>query len=363
MYTHLHNRWTAQSSPLESAAARFIDDLSMDVFITSFNRPYCLDRCLSTLRKHVRKVRSIRVLDDGTPDRYLQEIQRRHPQVEILRSAQHAEKSDFIEHYTAGGSGLPEAISLPPWDLWRSNVQSASGRFLLLEDHLWCVRDMDLGGIGQIMKSRDCAQVRLFKSPTSARDLETPLTPEVSLIHPWYLKSRLHTLIYKTGLAHQRQWGRLLQRFGIEGNPWVLEAEALNVVCGIFERSFWLEVTRDARGAINQQQQLAHALEWATRHRRVSFARTTTDPISTSTSIPKENGSAGFDRVLFHKLLNESWFSGQFDPCAGMPGDFPKETIRAVLSQAGESSCTPEKWASWHDQFSENPGKQEGAQP
>lgn len=344
MYSHLNNRWTAQSAPLARAATRFIDELSMDVLVKSFNRPYCLDRCLCSLRQHVRKVRSIRVLDDGTPCKYLDEIKRRHPQVEILRSERHAEKSAAIEHYRAGDSRPPEVLEPLPWGLWRSSIQSASPRFLLLADDQWCVRDLDLGGIGQIMKSRNCALVRLFTNPVSER--ETPLSPEVCQVHPWYLRSRLHTLIYKSCLAH---------RLGIADSS---AAEAIFARNGVFERSFWLEVTRDAPTDASGNLPQTRALEWAAHHRQAVFARIISDPFATtlrsSASSGNRDPAAGFDMILFNKLLNEYWFAGRLDPCAGMPGDFPNETILAVLAEAGEPSCTPEKWSLWCDQFKES---------
>ena len=349
MYTHLNNRLTTQSAPLASAATRFIDELSMDVLVQSFNRAYCLDRCLCSLRQHARKVRSIRVLDDGTPDKYLEEIKRRHPQVEILRSERHTEKSAAIEHYRAGNPHPPEVLSSLPWVLWRAGVQSATPRFLLLADDQWCVRDIDLGGIGQMMKSRACALVRLFKSPALDRSPATPLSPEVCQVHPWYLKSWLHTLIYKTCLAH---------RFGNAESRWALEAKSIYVGHGIFERTFWLEVTRDATSVANENLPQTRALQWAARHPRATFARTTSDPVATTSRSSASSGdldrAAGLDMILFNKLLNEYWFAGRLDPCAGMPDDFPKETILAVLAEAGESSCTPEKWSLWCDHFKEN---------
>jgi len=60
------------------------------------------------------------------------------------------------------------------------------------------------------------------------------------------------------------------------------------------------------------------------------------------------------DMLLFDKLLNESWFAGRFDARAGLPDDFSRERIAAILDEAREPGCTPEKWTRWLDQFSEN---------
>jgi len=47
----------------------------IDILIKSFNRPYYLDRCLYSIYKFVKKTDfNIVVLDDGTPEKYLQKI-------------------------------------------------------------------------------------------------------------------------------------------------------------------------------------------------------------------------------------------------------------------------------------------------
>lgn len=347
MYTHLNHRGTTQSAPLDSAAARFIDELSMDVLVKSFNRPYGLDRCLCSLRQHLRKARSIRVLDDGTPGKYLDEIKRRHPQVEILRSERHAEKSGAIEQHRAGNPLPPEIFSPLPWELWRSSVASATPRFLLLNDGQWCVREINLGSMGQIMKTRRAVLVKIFNSPGPDRCPATSLSPEICQVHPWVLRSRLHTLFYQICRACRL------------GNAGRLAAEALYAGSGIFERSFWLDVTGDAQHNARDPLFLRNrALEWASHHRRSAFARTTSDPVAATLRSSASSGdldrAAGFDLLLFNKLLNEYWFAERLDPCAGMPGDFPEETILTVLAEAGEANCTPEKWSLWCEQMKEN---------
>lgn len=43
----------------------------MQILIKSFNRPHYLERCLKSIIKHVVGYDEIVVLDDGTPDIYL----------------------------------------------------------------------------------------------------------------------------------------------------------------------------------------------------------------------------------------------------------------------------------------------------
>lgn len=63
------------------------------ILIKSFNRPFYLDRCLLSIKRYVSGWSEIRVLDDGTPAPLLEEVRRRHPEIDIIKSAAWAEKA------------------------------------------------------------------------------------------------------------------------------------------------------------------------------------------------------------------------------------------------------------------------------
>lgn len=324
---------------MASAAARFIGELSMDVLVKSFNRAYCLDRCLFSLGRHARRIRSIRVLDAGTPEKYLGEIERRHPRVEIVRSEDHAELSARVEVYRAGD---PPVAWEPPWAFWRSGAETASPRFLLLEDGQWLAGDVDLGVLGQLMKARGCVLVRLRDGrPESGSG--TPFAPGLCRMRPWYLKSRFHTLVFRA----------LLSRWLDPERRRAAQAAALSIHSGVFDRAFWLEA---AAGPGDTPE--IRAARWAFRHPGALFAHAAI-PLMAETrcspgGIRPRQCPGGPDMLLFDKLLNESWFADRFDACAGLPDDFSRDRIAAILDEAREPGCTPEKWALWLDQFSEN---------
>ena len=46
----------------------------VNIFIKSFNRPYYLDRCLQSIENFVEGDLWVKVLDDGTPEKYLKKI-------------------------------------------------------------------------------------------------------------------------------------------------------------------------------------------------------------------------------------------------------------------------------------------------
>ena len=70
----------------------------MDILIKSFNRPYYLDRCLQSIAKYAQNPDySIIVLDDGTPQKYLDKIQEKHSEIKILKSEFYTEKSQLLQ--------------------------------------------------------------------------------------------------------------------------------------------------------------------------------------------------------------------------------------------------------------------------
>ena len=70
----------------------------MDILIKSFNRPYCLDRCIQSIYANVLDTTiSIKVLDDGTPSRYLEKLQIKYPKILIYKSSYYNEKSEAID--------------------------------------------------------------------------------------------------------------------------------------------------------------------------------------------------------------------------------------------------------------------------
>lgn len=334
------------------------EDHTMDVIIKSFNRPYYLDRCLYSIKQYVFGVRSIQVLDDGTPDIYLREIKRRHPEITIQRSARHATKSEYLASDASHSGRPPNEFSIIPWDMWRPAVQCASTYFLLMEDDQWCVKMTDLQAISMTMTAHECAIARLFRCPAFDRGTQSQISPELCAITPWYLKSQLSTQFLKAYLTNKHKLASILNRLRLSSKAWATDAYTLYVVCSIFDKDYWLDVTKGAGTGVNERMQLANALEWASGHPKSTFARTDTNHLSTtfrsSASSADLDGSVGFDMILFNKMMNEQWLAGNLDACVGMPGDIPASVILSILKEAREPLCTPENWSRWCDHFSES---------
>ena len=125
----------------------------MDILIKSFNRPYYLERCLYSIEKHIKGCSSIFILDDGTPDKYLNKILDDYPNVKILKSNFYEIKSNSV--------GELQEFKIPI-DFWIQSVQIASDYFLLLEDDFWVVENLDLSHVNFELKEKQIVFLKLI---------------------------------------------------------------------------------------------------------------------------------------------------------------------------------------------------------
>ncbi len=67
------------------------------IIIKSFNRPYYLERCLHSIYACVKGNFEIKILDDGTPKKYLEVTKSKFPNAKIITSSQYQDKIKAIE--------------------------------------------------------------------------------------------------------------------------------------------------------------------------------------------------------------------------------------------------------------------------
>src|SRR5690606_9715826 len=114
----------------------------MDILIKSFNRPFYLDRCIASIYSFVSGDFSVKILDDGTPEKYLHKIQTKYPDVVILKSDSYEEKSLAIAENLIVGSEIDG--NKIPVSFWIAAVQKASDYFIITEDDVWFTEEINV---------------------------------------------------------------------------------------------------------------------------------------------------------------------------------------------------------------------------
>jgi glycosyltransferase involved in cell wall biosynthesis len=326
---------------------------TVSVLVKSFNRPFYLDRCLRSIFDKISGDFTVTVLDDGTPPRYLEEIQRRHPQVRFERSELYDAKVAQIEAHVAGEGAF--TLRNIPTKLWRASVQAATPIFCLLEDDIWLTGAVDLSELADYMQSRQIVMTKFywggnittFEARMSVRshgvqeyELVLPDGPEWWLRTLLLNKFKLHSILHRLGLAKDGIYFQL---------PFY---SLYSVASAAFDKSYWLNLWPAGQQKANEVHQLARALRW-TRQKPTRFAKSEQELTQTSFTSSATNTYEGveFDVIVANYYLNEAWLKGEFDVMQNYPHDLDPEYLRPVLEAAADPRCTYANWLRWIARF------------
>lgn len=326
----------------------------IDIFIKSFNRPFYLDRCISSIKMYVSGDYQITVLDDGTPETYLEKIVRKHPEVTIKRSENYKEKALAIQDNLVSGKRI-NGFNIPT-KLWYDAAKSGSEYFIMTEDDVWFTSPVDLNILSNEAKAN---HIRLIKlgwlgnynddNFLTLKRLGTHLTavmpPKLFLSGPmvmdWYFynKFKFFTILYKAGLADNYT----------KRKYWTLNT----ILMGFWDKNYWLYIWKDAQGKVDEKQQLRNAAIFYRKHKseenfitRLNSEAMKTTFKSSATNSYHQYGK-NFDVNYFNHLLNEAWLNGDFDVMMGFPKDFPTEYFEKFL----DDKVDREEMHAWIEKF------------
>jgi hypothetical protein len=322
----------------------------MDVFIKSFNRPYYLERCLRSIKFHVKGDYNVAVLDDGTPSRYLEKIQQLFPYVSIHRSEAYEEKKAAIVAHLEGKKAFDQREM--PSQFWKAHIESGSNIFLLLEEDAWFTAPIDLEKITDVIERQNLLTVKLFwcKNEHIIKGDKVELENDVQVITP-----QLPVENYTLGrilLTDKWRLKSILIRAGILDSTFFLPYYALYTVSScFFQKTYWLKVWDKAGPKVNEGTQLANALYWKSLHQG-GYGKSVTEKVNTSyiTSSINPFRIIDFDFIRFNHQMNEAWVKGELDCMHNFPHDFSAPYLSKFINESS-ANCSRERWNQWIDLF------------
>jgi hypothetical protein len=323
----------------------------MDVLIKSFNRPYYLDRCIQSIYENVVDSKLvIKVLDDGTPVKYLEKIQKKFPEIEIIKSEFYFEKSKAIEK---NSSALNTTI---PIRLWLNAAHNVTEYFLLLEDDIWFTEKINLEETYEFLEKENIFSLKLFW-------LNNP-----KLVHGKTIKTDKHTVIYKpvvftkNPLLHRiifritRYNNRKIMRFlKLYSDEKALQYYSIyNVAGAVFHKKYFLSLWNQHQNQVDEHLQLRNAVKFWHSNPKMQFARTEEEVLATgfSSSATNKNYETGqFDIFTFNKILNEAWFEDRLLSVTDFSNDLSKREIEAILLENNDPKAEVSDWNKWTTSF------------
>ena len=327
----------------------------MDLLIKSFNRPYYLDRCLKSIYLNVKDNDfNIIVLDDGTPQKYLDKLVEKHPEIKILKSDLYTEKSNAIAN---GDSNVNAKI---PIDLWISAAENASNYFLIIEDDFWFTKPFHLKKIRLNLESDKIKMLKLCwlgnpkllpKKSDKCNNEYSKFTPNLYTTNPV-----LFNFIFRFDRFKIRKILTILRIYSFER---LLEYYTIYSTSGsIFNKKYFLKLwLNHNNNNVNELLQLTNAVKFINSKKKIqSFGFTNSELmktgfLSSASNQNKKYNNVNFDLFTFNKIINEAWFNDVFDPMENYPNDLNPTKIEELLVEANQTNATSLEWKKWVSEF------------
>ncbi len=326
----------------------------MDILIKSFNRPYYLDRCIQSVYMHcIGEDLQIKVLDDGTPQEYLDKIQQKFPRVIIYKSLFYKEKVDFTEN------GERPKIHNIPIDLWIKVASESSQNFILLEDDIWFTETINIQELQNTIDQENLAFVKLFwlGNPVLVQEKSSEIKNNLRIFQADLFVDNpvlYNFIFYKFNRFKIR---KTLQTLKIHTRKRHLSYYSIYSVAGVvFNKDYFAALWNSHKNEVDEFLQLYNAVNYKFKNKKVAFARTENEIVRTGFSSSATNQFKIFDDVnvdmfRFNKILNDSWLNGDFDSMSNFPADFSQEKIAEILKNSSDKSITIEEWQKWVAKF------------
>ena len=327
----------------------------MDILIKSFNRPYYLDRCLFSIEQHVKLGNGkVTILDDGTPQVYLDKIVLKYPNVIIKKSHFYEEKQQFIL------DEIRPKNYLIPIDLWIKAAKEASENFILIEDDTWFTEAIDLDNSDVEITQNSIVLAKLYwiGNPIINQNKETVLKTNFVLLKP-KLYTTIPALYYFIFYKFDRFKIRKILRFlKINTNEKHLAYYTIYAVAGmIFNKHYFVKLWENHKNNIDEGLQIYNAVKiYKQQGNKIKFAQykeeiLKTGFMSSATNQNKESFEGNVDMFVFNKIMNEAWMNNQFDVINSLPKDIDKEEIVKVLNYDTEQRVLAQDWLTWVESF------------
>lgn len=327
----------------------------MDILIKSYNRPYYLDRCLFSINKYVNIGNGkIFILDDGTPQIYLDKIVEKYPNVIIKKSEFYGQKVQF----TTKGK-RPEKYSIPI-NLWVGSAREASENFILIEDDTWFIYTIDLEEVNAEIEQNNVALTKLYwigNSVINQNKKETRLK-NIVLLEPklfTIIPALYYFIFYKFDRFKIRKALKFLK---INTDEKQLAYRTIYAVAGmIFNKNYFARLWHNHQNTVDEGLQVYNAVKtFKAEKGKIKFARYNQEILKTgfmsaATNQHKEDYTANVDMFAFNKLLNEAWLYDKMDVISSFPNDINAQEIVRILNDDPKKGISPNDWINWVDSF------------
>lgn len=323
----------------------------MDILIKSFNRPYYLDRCLQSIKTFIKNsTYTITILDDGTPEKYLDKIKLKYPEVSILKSDYYCQKSNDIKN------DLTQNTTNIPIKLWLEGSKNASNVFLLIEDDMWFTENINLDDLNSIIVKEKIKMLKLYwlgnqklipKNHHKKLDLISIYKPNLYTKNPI-----LYYLIFR---VYRFKTRKISSFFNIYSDEKALNYYTIFSTAGaIFDKKYFFNLFENHKNTVDEGLQLLNAVKFINKNRNTNFGNTNNEFLKTgfaSSATNKIYTNVNLDSFTLNKILNESWYNNNFETTVDFDNDLNYKIIELILEKENNLKTLKTEWQKWVSAF------------
>lgn len=320
----------------------------MDILIKSYYRPHLLDRCLRSIYEKVVDIKNVEItiLDDGTPQKYLDKIIAKYPNVKFNFSTFRDEKIEKIRKHLAGEELYHDTRI--PTDLWYNSIADSSDILIITEDDVWFVDEYDMKFYTEEMNKYGIQILKLGRDITETKNYN--LTDTIAYHNPKYiLKS--HKL-YNVLLNNSFEIRNKLTKLNLLPKYWRNELwKMYDIPMAMMRKDYLLYIWKDKYKRVVEDLQLANAVGWDVKTKGNTKYTLLKDramdfTARSSASFNSFNIKENFDLIRFNFILNELWYNNEFDEYENYPHDFSIDYIYTILIEK-ENKEFADNWKKW----------------
>lgn len=313
----------------------------MDIYIKSFNRPYLLHKCIASIYHFLKEFDGrIVVLDDGTPQIYLDKIVVLFPNITIVKSPYYEQKSKAISL-----NQIPENVI--PANFWRNEVLKGSENFILLEDDMWFVQPFNYKNFVNDVYSlkMDMIKFMWMKNSKLISNNIIQKAEYFNIVQPKVLTKNpfLFDAVYNTNKIKLKSFAELF----FNTNQKILNYYQMFIVAGgVFSKKYYETCWQNNQNKVDELQQIFNLLK-----SKKSFNLGNSNKELLQTTLISKASNNGdkttFSLNEFNKNLNNYWL-GLSNVYYSFNEDFSLFFIKKALES---SKVTFEDWEKWYQKI------------
>ncbi len=324
----------------------------MDIIVKSFYRPYYLERCLRSIELNIVGDYKVTILDDGTPQVYIDRIMEQFPLVTFIKSDEYDNKTSAISQHLDGLQDYKNDII--PVQLWKEGISKCNDYFLLLEEDAWITHSISIEQILKLMQSQNILIIKLGwnGNPALINGSTNQLTEDIDELLPklpnvgmsilnLYFKNafRIRSILNKLRLVTIKSMLPFYQLYTVSS--------------AFFNKDYWIYIWEESKATIDEPAQLLRAIKWKKEVVKGKYANTKSEYIKTSFLTASVNRFKinQFDMIRLNHILNESWLEGNLEAMNNFPHDFDLGYLQQIVDKTNDPHCTVADWNLWIDLF------------